>query len=69
MLARANQVCEKLRMNFEEDGKSVSISCSLGIAFAPEAGSTYEELFKKADEAQYVAKRSGKARYVISGEE
>ncbi|MBR3839945.1 MAG: diguanylate cyclase [Erysipelotrichales bacterium] len=64
-IARATQVCEKFQRSFEENGKRVSTSCSLGVAFAPDAGNTYDELFKKADEAQYVAKRSGKARFVI----
>ena len=46
---------------FEEmNGKYVTIS--VGIAFAPEAGSCYMDLYKRADQALYQAKRSGKAR-------
>lgn len=36
------------------------ISVSLGVALYPQNGSTYEELYKKADIALYMAKQSGK---------
>ncbi|MDB5214288.1 MAG: hypothetical protein JWO86_2215 [Myxococcaceae bacterium] len=40
----------------------LSVTCSVGIATFPEAGSTWDELFKGADEALYVSKRSGRNR-------
>jgi diguanylate cyclase (GGDEF)-like protein len=40
----------------------VQVTCSVGIATFPEAGTTWEELFKAADEALYVSKRSGRNR-------
>jgi len=38
----------------------VTLGVSIGIALCPEDGQTFEELFKNADTAMYVAKNSGK---------
>jgi len=40
----------------------LSVTCSVGIATIPEAGPDWETLFKAADEALYVSKRSGRNR-------
>jgi two-component system cell cycle response regulator len=40
----------------------LTVTCSVGIATFPEAGGTWDELFKGADEALYVSKRSGRNR-------
>ena len=45
-----------------EDGPLDSVTCSVGIATFPEAGADWEALFKAADEALYVSKRSGRNR-------
>lgn len=42
-------------------------SGSIGIALYPGDGRTVEELYTKADEALYVAKRGGKNQYVFAG--
>jgi diguanylate cyclase (GGDEF)-like protein len=60
---------EMLRQVFRDarsrmDG-NFSISGSIGIAFYPNDGRSYDELFKKADAAMYAAKRSGKDSYRI----
>lgn len=47
----------------EKEGFKISFSC--GISKFPEDGTTYEELFKKADKALYIAKDKGKSRYII----
>ncbi len=49
------------------DGQPVAIrvTCSLGVATFPESGETWEELFKAADEALYVSKRSGRNRVTV----
>lgn len=49
-----------------EDMLAPSVSVSIGISLAPQDGSTFEELYKKADEALYAAKRSGRNRTVFS---
>ncbi len=40
----------------------VCVTCSIGVATLPEAGRDWESLFKAADEALYVSKRSGRNR-------
>jgi diguanylate cyclase (GGDEF)-like protein len=67
----AERVREELgRTTFHPQGKaspggqslSLSVACSVGIATYPEAGTSWDELFKAADEALYVSKRSGRNR-------
>lgn len=48
---------------FEKEGFNVSYS--IGISKFPTDGTTYEELFKKADKSLYIAKDKGKNRYII----
>ena len=52
--------------HFSHHGQSCTLSCSMGIAFAPEHGSTFNALYEKADEALYRAKALGKRRFVIA---
>jgi len=59
----AERVREELeRTTFHHERGPIGVTCSLGVATFPEAGSTWEELFKAADEALYVSKRSGRNR-------
>jgi diguanylate cyclase (GGDEF)-like protein len=51
---------------FRSAGTTFSVTCSIGIATFPEAGRTWEELFKSSDEALYVSKRSGRDRTTAS---
>ncbi|MBE5889239.1 MAG: GGDEF domain-containing protein [Lachnospiraceae bacterium] len=51
----------------EKEGFKISFSC--GISKFPEDGTTYEELFRKADGCLYIAKDKGKSRYIIYREE
>jgi two-component system, cell cycle response regulator len=44
---------------------SLSVTCSVGVATFPAAGATWDELFKAADEALYVSKRSGRNRVSV----
>lgn len=43
----------------------MEIACSIGIAFWPEHGRTFEELYKSADSALYEAKNAGKNKIVV----
>lgn len=47
----------------------VTITTSIGISKFPEDGTTYDELFLKADKCLYIAKAKGKNRYIIYNEE
>lgn len=42
------------------DNPNGSVSASIGVAFAPEHGCTFEQLYQKADQALYHVKRNGK---------
>jgi len=67
----AERVREELaRTTFHPQGKvgadgkplAVGVTCSIGVSTFPEAGASWEEMFKAADEALYVSKRSGRDR-------
>ena len=42
-----------------------SLSCSIGVAFSPQHGEAYYELFQHADQALYLAKNRGKSQFAI----
>ena len=59
----AERIREELqRTAFQTPKGELSVTCSLGVATFPDAGSDWETLFKAADEALYVSKRSGRNR-------
>lgn len=62
---KAAELNRSFRQTLEKDGQTVNISCSIGIAFYPGSGQTYDVLFAGADEALYDAKEGGRDRYVI----
>lgn len=62
---RAKQICEAIRTEYRVAGNVVPSSCSVGVAIAPRHGNSYHQLYKNADKAQYIAKKSGKNKYVI----
>jgi hypothetical protein len=43
----------------------LKVSCSVGCALIPEHGTTYADLYSRADEALYTAKLAGKNQYKI----
>lgn len=67
---RAMQICDAVacKYNVGEREKTISLSCSVGVAIAPLHGNSFLELYRKADKAQYFAKRSGKNRYCVFGD-
>jgi diguanylate cyclase (GGDEF)-like protein len=59
----AERIREELKKTvFHTPQGPVSVTCSVGIATFPEAGGDWETLFKAADDALYVSKRSGRDR-------
>lgn len=61
---RAKQLNEAIKKPYTKDDLEVMISVSIGVAYFPKDGITYETLFASADEALYKAKSYGKDRFV-----
>jgi two-component system cell cycle response regulator len=63
----AERIREELaKIVFHAPNGTLSVTCSIGLATFPEAGREWEALFKAADEALYVSKRSGRNRSTAS---
>ena len=59
----AERIREELgKTKFRTPSASLSVTCSVGVSSFPQAGASWETLFKAADEALYVSKRSGRDR-------
>lgn len=65
-IERAKQLNRTIKKTLEHNGKSVKISCSIGISFFNANGTTYKDLYKAADQALYVAKENGKDQFRTS---
>jgi diguanylate cyclase (GGDEF)-like protein len=50
---------------FHSESGPLSVTCSVGVATFPEAGTSWENLFRATDEALYVSKRSGRNRVTV----
>ncbi len=57
---KMKQLIEGLSHTYEGEKGSVSVSASAGVAIVPEHGTSFNELYQKADEALYRAKAQGK---------
>jgi diguanylate cyclase (GGDEF)-like protein/PAS domain S-box-containing protein len=55
-----NDIISQLSHPYMIDGITLTIGCSIGIAVAPQHGSTAEELIRNADLALYAAKADGR---------
>jgi len=65
----ALKVLERLSTPFIVSGQPVLMSCSLGVALAPDDGMEFDTLLKKADMAMYKAKDSGRNAWRCYDEE
>ena len=63
--SRCNQLIRALHSAFRNPHYELPLSCSIGVALAPEHGSVYVDLFKYADQALYQAKDRGKNTFVF----
>ncbi|MNW41305.1 Phytochrome-like protein cph2 [compost metagenome] len=61
----SQQLLEGFNTPFIHNGKSFTITASIGISMSPEHGVHADELLQHADVAMYHGKKSGKNRYVI----
>lgn len=62
---RCQQLIDAICTSFFDEDSPISISASVGVALVPEHGNTLSELYHKADQALYNAKKLGKNRYCI----
>ena len=61
-MKKAGELLAKTQAYKIDELKGANISISIGISTAPQDGDCYMDLYKRADQALYQAKRSGKAR-------
>lgn len=61
-------VSKNLQWTYKDYVDSVPITTSCGVAKFPDDGANFEQLFKKADKALYIAKAKGKNRFIIYDE-
>ncbi len=62
---KAETLNHKIKKTYSVGDKDVTVSASIGIAFFPSDAKTYDELYRKADHASYLTKRSGKDHYIV----
>ncbi|MDD6991671.1 MAG: sensor domain-containing diguanylate cyclase [Oscillospiraceae bacterium] len=65
-------LCDSIRYTYSDEslGRQVSVSSSIGVAFAPQYGRDFKELYTSADIAMYFSKNGGKDRFTVySGQE
>lgn len=60
---KAKVLCDELRIVYSLNEKTVQISASIELAFAPEHGLTFSELYDRADIAMYCVKKRGKNQW------
>ncbi|MGX9756041.1 diguanylate cyclase domain-containing protein [Clostridioides difficile] len=62
---KAIELCNAFRNYYTGLNKSYKVSCSIGISIMPNHGTSFIELYEKADKALYYSKNQGKDRFII----
>lgn len=62
---KAQEICAGNRRTYTDNVSSVSITSSIGVAYAPDMGDSFTELYTQADCALYYSKANGKDQYHI----
>lgn len=62
---RAAKVIEAVQGAFADDLQGFKLSCSIGVSFCPQDGSSFQDLFQRCDQALYFAKAQGKSRFIM----
>lgn len=65
IIKRANEILDIMNITYENEGKSLNVSGSIGITCFSGFDLSYLELYKTADKALYKAKEKGKNRFEI----
>lgn len=70
----ALQLAERVREELErtafvvgENGTTLQVTCSLGVAVYPAGGATWDQLFRAADTALYASKQRGRNQTTLHG--
>lgn len=63
---KCGELCVSLRERLS-GGEGINVSASVGAAFFPEDGGSFDDLYSACDKALYTAKKSGKNCYSIYG--
>jgi diguanylate cyclase (GGDEF)-like protein len=66
---KAETVCDVIRQVDSKKYKNLKITSSVGVAITTEDVKTFEMLYKKADEALYIAKKNGKNGFWVYNKE
>ncbi|WP_223701239.1 PAS domain S-box protein [Sutcliffiella deserti] len=61
----ANRIHDSLQKTYLIEGHKIHATSSIGISLYPQNGSTTKELFRKADQALYTVKKSGRNNYQL----
>jgi diguanylate cyclase (GGDEF)-like protein/PAS domain S-box-containing protein len=64
----ARKIIERMTTPFQLDGRELTVTASIGIAFFPDHGTNADNLLKRADIALYHAKSSGRNNFQIFSE-
>ncbi len=65
LIKKSTKICNEVHKMYTENGISVLLSCSIGVAIAPNHGNTFEELYHAADDAMYSCKKKNKNGFAI----
>lgn len=68
-IQKGMSICHKSRMEFDNLGNKIQVSCSCGITFGYAGQTDFQTFYTQADSAMYHAKRAGKNQiYVYDAE-
>lgn len=65
VIEKTARLCNAVREAYDLKVDGFTVSLSVGIAFASDSTITYQQLFKRADQALYLAKSNGKNHFEI----